>query len=150
VQYYLPQGGTWTHVLSGETKQPGWHKENYGFDSLPLFARPNSIIAFGANDQRPDYDYSNGVDFNVYALEDGRTATAAVRDIKGVVETTVSVAREGKSIVVSLQGTGKAFSVTLNSIGEIASASGASASVDGNTVIVPAGENNVTVTITLA
>ncbi|MBD3921545.1 alpha-xylosidase [Paenibacillus sp. PR3] len=150
VQYYLPQGGTWTHVLSGETKQPGWYKENYGFDSLPLFARPNSIIAFGANEQRPDYDYSNGVDFNVYALEDGRTATATVRDIKGAVETTVSIAREGKTITVALQGSGKAFSVTLNSIGEIASASGASATVDGDSVIVPAGENNVTITITLA
>ncbi|EFM11945.1 glycoside hydrolase family 31 [Paenibacillus curdlanolyticus YK9] len=149
VQYYLPQGGTWTHVLTGETKQPGWHKENYSFDSLPLFARPNAIVAFGANDLRPDYDYSNGVDFHVYALEDGRTAYSTVRDVKGAVETTVAIAREGKSVVVSLQGSGKAFSVTLNSIGEIASVSGASASFEGSTVIVPAGENNVTVTITL-
>ncbi|MFI9612049.1 hypothetical protein ACIHCM_10240 [Streptomyces sp. NPDC052023] len=40
VEYYVP-AGTWTHVLSGDQVQgPGWRRERYGFDSLPLLARP--------------------------------------------------------------------------------------------------------------
>ena len=64
VQYYLPEG-RWTHLLTGETVQGGsWRKETYDFFSLPLFVRQNSILALGANDQRPDYDFADGVELD--------------------------------------------------------------------------------------
>ena len=55
--FYLPEG-KWTHLLSNEKREGGhWLRENYDFFSLPLFARENSIVAIGANNQQPDYDY---------------------------------------------------------------------------------------------
>ena len=57
VTYYLPDG-KWTHLLSNETKIGGrWMRENYDFFPPPLLARENSIIAIGANNQEPDYDF---------------------------------------------------------------------------------------------
>ena len=71
VKYYLPKG-RWTHLLTGETVDGGtWRKETYDFLGLPLFVRGNSFLALGANDTRPEYDYADGVELGLYALEDG-------------------------------------------------------------------------------
>ena len=41
------------HLLSNEKREGGhWLRENYDFFSLPLFARENSIVAIGANNQQ--------------------------------------------------------------------------------------------------
>ncbi|MEU6841935.1 alpha-xylosidase [Streptomyces sp. NPDC046716] len=61
VEYYLPEG-TWTHLLTGEhVEGPGWRRETHGFDSLPLFVRPGAVLPFGADDQRPDGDWPDGL-----------------------------------------------------------------------------------------
>ncbi|MER5945447.1 alpha-xylosidase [Streptomyces sp. NPDC001904] len=61
VEYYLPEG-TWTHLLTGEHVQgPGWRRETYGFDSLPLYVRPGAVLPLGADDQRPDGDWPDGL-----------------------------------------------------------------------------------------
>ncbi|MYT74447.1 MULTISPECIES: alpha-xylosidase [unclassified Streptomyces] len=61
VEYYLPEG-TWTHLLTGEHVQgPGWRRETHGFDSLPLYVRPGAVLPMGADDQRPDGDWPDGL-----------------------------------------------------------------------------------------
>ena len=66
VDYYLPEG-KWTHLLDGRTLTGGrWIREKYDFMSLPLFARENSIIPMGSNDEKPDYDYSKGTVLRCY------------------------------------------------------------------------------------
>ncbi|WP_420036732.1 alpha-xylosidase [Streptomyces sp. cg28] len=61
VEYYLPEG-TWTHLLTGEHAQgPGWRRETHGFDSLPLYVRPGAVLPMGADDQRPDGDWPDGL-----------------------------------------------------------------------------------------
>ena len=73
VDYYLP-AGRWTNFLSGQVVEGGrWVREQHGFLSLPLLVRPNSIIPVGANDERPDYDFADGVTFHVFELQDGAT-----------------------------------------------------------------------------
>ena len=37
-----------------------------------------SLVAFGNNDRRPDYDYADGVTFALYELADGASVTATV------------------------------------------------------------------------
>ena len=39
--------------------------------SLPLLARPGAVIPVGAVEDRPDYDYADGVTLHVYQLADG-------------------------------------------------------------------------------
>ncbi|MFD8567850.1 alpha-xylosidase [Streptomyces sp. NPDC059639] len=61
VEYYLPEG-TWTHLLTGEhVEGPGWRRETHGFDSLPLYVRPGAVLPMGADDQRPDGDWPDGL-----------------------------------------------------------------------------------------
>jgi alpha-D-xyloside xylohydrolase len=125
VTYYLPEG-RWTHLLSGQTVEGGkWRKEKYDFFSLPLFVRPNSILATGANDVRPDYDFADGVELGLYAIEDGVTLARTVRNAKGDVELQVTVVRSGNTIKLTAEGAGKPFFVTLHGMGEAAEVQGA-------------------------
>jgi alpha-D-xyloside xylohydrolase len=147
VTYYLPEG-KWTHLLSGDIVQGGsWRKENYDFFSLPLFVRPNSIIALGANDVRPDYDYADGVQLELHNLEDGRTASTTVRDVKGATELTVSASRQGGAISVKVDGSGKPFTFALKGLGDIVSVEGLQAEFRGSVVQLPAGSKQLEFTI---
>jgi alpha-D-xyloside xylohydrolase len=71
--YYLP-AGTWTHLLTGETRTGGWHTEQYDCLSLPLFVRPNTILPVGAHEDSPAYDYADGLTLRLYALGGRRRA----------------------------------------------------------------------------
>jgi alpha-D-xyloside xylohydrolase len=149
VTYYLPEG-KWTHLLSGDIVQGGsWRKENYDFFSLPLFVRPNSIIALGANDVRPDYDYADGVQLELHNLEDGRTAATTVRDVKGATELTVSASRQGRAISVKADGSGKPFTFELKGLGDIVSVAGVQAEFKGSVVQLPAGSKQLEFTINI-
>ncbi|MUT67582.1 alpha-xylosidase [Paenibacillus sp. NEAU-GSW1] len=148
VTYYLPEG-RWTHLLTGASIEGGkWFKETYDFFSLPLFIRPNSIVAIGANDVKPDYDFAEGAKLTVYELEDGRSASATVRDVKGATDLEVTAARQGQSIAVSVKGSGKPFTLALKG-SVIEAASGASVTVQDGVVSVPAGVKEANITLTI-
>src|SRR5690606_8536587 len=71
VSYYLPEG-RWTNFFTGEEVTGGrWVRETHDYLSLPLMVRPNSIVPVGSTDSRPDYDYVDGVDLQVFAVEKG-------------------------------------------------------------------------------
>ncbi|MGW3349344.1 alpha-xylosidase [Nonomuraea rubra] len=95
VSYYVP-AGVWTRLLDGETVTgPGWRSERHGFDSLPLLVRPGAVIATGARDDRPDYDYADGVTLDVYQLGDGATRTVTVPAPDGAPAAVFEVSRQG-------------------------------------------------------
>jgi alpha-D-xyloside xylohydrolase len=78
VEYYVPDG-EWTHLLSGERiPGPGWRRERYGFDSLPLLVRAGAVLPYGERDGRADYDWAHGVTLRAYRLADGTTVTTRV------------------------------------------------------------------------
>ncbi|QKJ18479.1 alpha-xylosidase [Microbacterium hominis] len=75
VEFYLP-AGTWTSLFTGEEVEGGrWVRETHGFASLPLYARPGAVIPWGARDDRPDYDYLDGLQLRVFG---GGTGTREV------------------------------------------------------------------------
>lgn len=149
VQYYLPEG-QWTHLLTGQAIEGGkWFKENHNFYSLPLFVRPNSIVAIGANDVKPDYDYADGVKLNIYRLEEGYTASTVVRDLSGAAELQVTAILEGNAVTVNIKGSGKPFSLALHGNGDIQSVNGAAAELKDGIIVVPAGKEEASFTITL-
>ncbi|MGH3245675.1 MAG: TIM-barrel domain-containing protein, partial [Trebonia sp.] len=78
VSYYVP-AGTWTHFLTGErVTGPRWVTERHGFLSVPLLVRPGAVIAVGAVDDRPDYDYADGVTLRLYEVPDGARVTTVI------------------------------------------------------------------------
>jgi alpha-D-xyloside xylohydrolase len=98
VDFYLPAPfeGAWTHLLSGK-KVPGgrWHRETHDFMSLPLYVAPNTVLPWGAQTERPDYDYARGVVLRVFELADGASAGFTVAAADGSIAARGSVRREG-------------------------------------------------------
>jgi alpha-D-xyloside xylohydrolase len=124
--YYLPKG-VWTNYLTGERVEGGkWVQEQHGYMSIPLFVRPNSIVAHGREDSRPDYDFAEGVELQVFELEDGGTAAATVPNVKGEAELSLSLARSGNMVTITAEGASKPWSAVLRGVREVASAEGAS------------------------
>jgi alpha-D-xyloside xylohydrolase len=78
VEYYVPEG-TWTNVLTGDqVTGPRWVRERHGFHTLPLLARPGSVLPFGADDQRPVSEWADGVELRVHAFADGAERTVVI------------------------------------------------------------------------
>ncbi|OYT89848.1 MAG: alpha-xylosidase [Burkholderiales bacterium PBB6] len=100
VDFYLPAtaaGGRWTHLLTGERKAGGqWHREQHDFLSLPLYVAPNTVLPWGAETERPDYDYTTGVTLRVFELADGATAAFTVVAMDGTIAAVGEVSRQGQ------------------------------------------------------
>ena len=80
VEFYLP-AGTRTNYFTRETVEGGsWRRENHGFTSLPLYVREGAVIPTGARDDRPDYDYLDGL---VLDLFPGASGTITVTNPAG-------------------------------------------------------------------
>ncbi len=95
VDAYLPEG-TWTHLLSGEVKAGGrWVRETHDFLSLPLYVAPNTVLPWGSETERPDYEFDRGVTLRVFALADGATAPFAVASLQGTIAARGTVRRTG-------------------------------------------------------
>ena len=101
-QYYLPEG-TWTELLTGETKEGGrWYQGTYDYFSMPLYVRENSIVVRGNCDTKPDYDYADHATVCVYQLKDA--AETKVPDIHGNTVFTVKAVKDGDAVKVSVEG----------------------------------------------
>lgn len=104
VSYYLP-AGTWTHFLTGEKVEGGrWFKEQHGYLSIPLFVRPNTLLAVGTVDEKPDYDYTAHSEFHLFELEDGQEAVSRVYHPTTKDEFTLTVTRSGNVIQAASSG----------------------------------------------
>ena len=102
VEVYLPEG-TWTHLLSGEVKTGGrWVRETHDFLSLPLYVAGNTVLPWGNEAERPDYDFDQGVTLRVFALADGATATFEVASLQGAIAARGTVRRAGKRYQVDV------------------------------------------------
>jgi alpha-D-xyloside xylohydrolase len=156
VDYYLPPG-RWTHFITGQAVEGGrWVREQHGYQSLPLMARPNSILPVGANEQRPDYSYADGVTFHVFELQDGAlrpaptplystplyptpTLSASVPTVTGDVAMTIEASRAGQQVHVSTRGASNAWRVLLRGVAAVQSVEGGAAQADAlGTLVIPA------------
>jgi alpha-D-xyloside xylohydrolase len=126
VDVYIP-AGTWTHYLTGETVTgPAWRSETHGFDSLPLYVRDGAVLAVGARDDRPDYDYLDGLELRVYPGSGDRVREVVVTTPDGRVAR-FAVERSGSTTTVTSPDA-DTFTVTVVG-GESVTASGGRAEV---------------------
>jgi alpha-D-xyloside xylohydrolase len=130
VQYYLP-AGRWTNFLTGQVVEGGhWVRETHGYLSLPLMARPNSIIPVGADEQHPDYDYASGVTFHVFELQDVARLTTDVPAMTGDKAMGIEVSCAGREVRVRAQGASQPWHVLLRGVAQVDAVEGGSAHVD--------------------
>ena len=98
--YYVP-AGRWTHLLTGDVVEgPAWVRETVGFDSVPVLVRPGTVLPVGARDDRPDYDYADGVTLRLYEVPDGAHTTVTVPTRTGGPAATFEVTRAGAEVTV--------------------------------------------------
>ena len=101
VDVWIPEG-TWTHLLSGKTVEgPRWSPEVHDALSLPLYARPHSLIAVTSESQRPDADWTKTLTVRAFALAEGKPARTALVDGKGASLGEVVVTRQGNRYEVT-------------------------------------------------
>ena len=133
--YYLPRG-SWTNVLTGEVVEGGvWRHEQHSYLSIPLMARPNSIVAFGQNHQHPDYDYADGAEFHLFQLEEGRTAVTKIVNRQGEPVARMTITNNGSQLVAScISSENKPWILLLRGIERVAAVSGGTAELDAQGV----------------
>ena len=100
-EYYLP-AGKWTHLLSGEVRDGGcWQKDTYDYFSMPMYVRENTLLAIGAEETRPDYDYAKGVSLRLYQPKDGETALCMIPSVDGSIVNRITAVKDGVKITVT-------------------------------------------------
>jgi alpha-D-xyloside xylohydrolase len=119
VTYYLPTG-RWTRYLTGEVVVGGrWVREKHGLMSVPLLVRPDTVLAVGSDESRPDYDYADGITLELYELADGHASTVEVPDLAGGIAATFTVRREAGAVRVERQGDTKPWQVLLVGVAQV-------------------------------
>ncbi|WP_028974587.1 alpha-xylosidase [Spirochaeta cellobiosiphila] len=111
---YLPQG-RWTNYLTGEVVEgPVYRQEVHDYFSLPLYVRENSIIPTFSSDDTTEYDPNEAITWNVYELE--TEGEAHIRSTAGESLLSLSVKKEGSTLVVSSPGSLKKGDILLHNI----------------------------------
>jgi alpha-D-xyloside xylohydrolase len=123
VTYYVP-AGRWARLVGGEPVEgPRWVRERHGFDSLPLLVRPGAVIAEGARDDRPDYEFADGMTLRIYMPVDGERWTAVPTPTGGEA-LKFSVSHAGRELTVERHGAHVNWRLLLVGVRSIASAVG--------------------------
>ena len=126
--------------MTGQVVEGGhWVRETHDYLSLPLLARPNSVVPVGSNEQQPDYEYADDVTFHVFELDDGATISASVPAAKGAIGMTVELRREGQQLHIRSTGAGGQWRVLLRGVDAIEALEGGNSTSDGpGTLLIPA------------
>jgi alpha-D-xyloside xylohydrolase len=110
VEYYLPEG-SWTNLIRGDRIEGGrWLREKHGYLSLPLLVREGALIAFGACDDRPDYEWADNATLGLYGLRDGESVTAEVPKLGASLYA-------GPALAVTIQRSGSVYYVNSSGVG---------------------------------
>ena len=145
-EYYLPKG-TWTDFFTGEEKEGcGWITEKHSYLSIPLMVKENSIVAMGAHDDKPDYDYGDGAELRLYALKDGKSAEAVIYGMDQKEEIAMTAKREGNQIHITVKSD-KNYAVRLVNVAAASVSAGDVKTEGKDTVISLSGSAEVTVTL---
>jgi alpha-D-xyloside xylohydrolase len=146
VSYYLP-AGRWTNYLTGAKVEGGrWVRECHGFNSLPLMVRPNTVLPVGANEQRPDYDFADGITYQVFEPEDGAEVRIEVPDTAGKAAAAFILRRTGQRLIIEVNAA-KPWSVLLCGVEAAPGVVGGTAEIEslGCRVWPEAGSNRMVV-----
>lgn len=104
VRYYVPSG-IWTNLQTRERIEgPIWKNEQHGYSTMPILARPGTILVAGANDEKPVYNYMENVTITLFEIPDGKELSTDVyaADLKNI--GIVRVLKKGNRISVNVEG----------------------------------------------
>lgn len=96
--FYVPEDeGKWISILTGKAYEGGrWYKEKFDDITLPLLARPNSVIVIGRYNDETMYDYTDHPIVNVYEMKDRKISTIITDNYGEKLGTIVVEKKDGK------------------------------------------------------
>jgi alpha-D-xyloside xylohydrolase len=105
VRDYLPPG-EWTDFFTSERVTGGRYltETDVSYFRVPLFVREGTLPTVGAHDDRPEYDYTEGLELDLFALGDGATASAVVHAPSGAERARFTVTRTVAQIELRATG----------------------------------------------
>jgi alpha-D-xyloside xylohydrolase len=148
VRAYIPSG-IWTDLFTYEKIQgPRYINRKADNSTVPVFVRPNTIIATRTPDAAHDHSLLEGLTFTCFALADGQTAVCEVFEHGMAASGILNVTRAGSKITVQAQNFGKRKRIVFAGVNNIVSSSesvpeqtgyGTMISFTGNELIVTLG-----------
>ena len=108
---YLPEG-KWTDIITGETVDGGrFIRRKCSFLEMPVYAAPDSIIAYGKFERDAVYDYAQDAEAVIYNLGEGKTAETTIYDSEANPVVTIKAVNHAGKITVTATPTDKTFTV---------------------------------------
>lgn len=103
-EFYLPKGN-WTNIITNrEYNGNSYYTEECDYFNIPTLVRENSIIVFGTDDSKPDYNYTTGIEIAVYHLSEGNSAQAEIYHIDGDLKAVIEITNKANKYILSVQG----------------------------------------------
>ncbi len=147
VDYYLP-AGRWTRFISGEVVEGGgWQHEKHGYLSLPLLARPNSLVGVGENEEKPDYDYAHGVRIHAFELAENANLSVSIPALDGSTALTVNVRKADGKITAQAEGKNQSWQLLLRGVAAIKLVRGGAFQAEPDGTLVTPAEGSQALTI---
>ena len=78
--------------------------------------KENSIIAIGANNRRPDYDYADQVSYHVFELKEGVPASTVIYSVDNEIISGLEVMKEAGQIRIVNHNPIKDYTIVLRNI----------------------------------
>lgn len=114
VEFYLPDCGVWTDIITGEQYAGGrYYSKICSYLEMPCLAAPGSIIAYGDFKSNFEYDYLSGARFVIYSLADGGVASCDIPDTSGHIVYTLTAKNVGGKYHISAPMTDAAITVSI-------------------------------------
>ncbi len=150
VDYYVPEG-KWTNFFTGKViSGPGWVRETHDFMSVPLLVRPHSVIPVGSNNDKPDYDFADGVTLRVYELESEKEIVTTIPDLSGNPALTVTTRRTGTQIQFRAEGANHNWQILLVGVQTAASITGGTMQTGTEGVLLKPNDESEMLTVALS
>jgi alpha-D-xyloside xylohydrolase len=90
-----------------------WFSDTYNYFSLPVFVREGAIIPTGKEEDKPDYDYSDHIVWQVFPVASEKRYEGSIIDEYGKAVLSL-YAEENDSGTIAFSQTGKAADITIN------------------------------------
>jgi alpha-D-xyloside xylohydrolase len=99
----LPEG-EWTHLLTGEVREGRrWCAEALDFFGLPLWIRPNAVIALGPELGQVEYYFAAGLRLLCGKLDGSTPCSVEIVDGRGRPATHFTLEQDGRRVTVTNQ-----------------------------------------------
>lgn len=114
-----------------------------------MMIKENSIIAVGAENSKPDYDYRNDVSLLAYELKENTKASSKVFDMNNEEKLSVEVLKNANKIIIESIGTDEKWTLVLKDVTNVESVEGAEFFLEENDTSVKVKYGNSKVLVTL-